>query len=142
RLLKIDNINVNSDFFELGGHSLIAIRVIGELNKITDVKLPMSILFENSTIKKLAQVVEANSENFRITKSVLNKEIKWDSLVPIKPSGNKPPIYFVHGLGLNVMIFQPFSKHVDREQPVYGLQGLGLNSDTTEDFSMEELAKK
>src|SRR5690606_3721718 len=56
--LSIKNVDLNTDCFEMGGHSLMAIRLISEINEITGTKLPLSILFENSTIKKLARVID------------------------------------------------------------------------------------
>src|SRR5690606_20731713 len=66
----------------------------------------------------------------------------WKALVPIKSSGSKKPLYFVHGLGLNVMVFEPFSRYVDWEQPVYGLQGIASETGEEEEFSIEYLAKR
>lgn len=120
----------------------MAIRLVSELNEITGIKLPLSILFENSTIKKLAKIIDEIEATLEDERKVAEIEMKWDALVPIKPSGNKKPLYFVHGLGLNVMIFEPISKFVDIEQPVYGLQGIASETGTGEDFSIEYLAKK
>jgi thioesterase domain-containing protein len=55
------------------------------------------------------------------------KSIVWDSLVPIKPTGNKMPLYIVHGAGLNVLLFNALAINMDPDQPVYGLQAKGLN---------------
>jgi thioesterase domain-containing protein len=55
------------------------------------------------------------------------KTITWDSLVPIKPKGNKMPLYMVHGAGLNVLLFNTLAMNMSADQPVYGLQAKGLN---------------
>jgi len=131
RHLAIKQISMDSNFFESGGNSLVAIKVMTDLMKETEIKLPISALFEHYTIEKLAKLITGDK-----------KKIKWNSLVPIKASGSKPPIYLIHGLGLNVLIFEPLRTYMDSEQPIYALQGSGLNGDM-EDFpkSIEELAR-
>jgi thioesterase domain-containing protein len=49
--------------------------------------------------------------------------------VPVKASGNKAPIYIIHGEGLNVLNFSHLVTYIDSEQPIYGLQALGLIGD-------------
>jgi len=127
--LGIPIVSANSNFFELGGHSLTAVRVMLAIEKRFGIKLPISILFENSTIEKLSRLITGEQ-----------KGSKWQSLVPIKTSGSKVPVYLVHGGGFNVLTFEPFSKHMDPEQPIYALQGLGLIDGTKPVSSIEEIA--
>jgi thioesterase domain-containing protein len=63
----------------------------------------------------------------------------WNSLVLIKPGGNKPPLYFIHGSGLTVMVFNDVAKRMDADQPIYGLQARGLNGEEPFD-TMEDIA--
>ena len=128
-LLSLDEISIQSNFFELGGHSLIAVRVMLLLEKEAGIRLPISTLFENSTIEKLAKLITGEKEQSR-----------WHSLVPIKTSGTKTPVYLVHGGGFNVLTFEPFSKHMDPEQPIYALQGLGLYDKSKLLPTIEEIA--
>jgi amino acid adenylation domain-containing protein len=115
-LLGIEKVGIYDNFFELGGHSLIAVQVMARIEKETGKRLPLAILFENSTVEKLALMLHLDG-----------KSITWDSLVPIKPKGTKVPIYIVHGAGLNVLLFNTLATHMDADQPVYGLQAKGLN---------------
>jgi len=128
-ILGCRRISLNDDFFELGGHSLLALKAMLAIEKKTGKRLPLAMLLENSTIEKFSAVVERK-----------NEEIKWDSFVPIKPSGTKPPIYFIHGAGLNVLTFRSISKHLHPEQPVYGLQAKGLNGKDEPLSRMEDIA--
>jgi len=113
---KKDALDVNSNFFEAGGHSLMAVQILSRLKKVLRKNYQLSILYKYPTIRSLAQHIdkEYNDYNFK-------------SLVPIKPTGTKDPLYVIHGDGLNVLNFHQLAKHVDAEQPVYGLQALGLN---------------
>jgi amino acid adenylation domain-containing protein len=112
--LSIDKIDVNSDFFEIGGHSLVGVRVMAKLEKETGNRLPLIGLLKHPTIKKFATYMD--SEFFT-----------WDSLVPLKPEGTKPPLYIVHGANHQVLIFNELAQKLDKDQPVFGLQSRGLN---------------
>ncbi|MDO8991747.1 MAG: amino acid adenylation domain-containing protein, partial [Daejeonella sp.] len=114
--LGLDAVGVFDDFFELGGHSMMAIQVLNQLEKETGKRLPLASLFEHSTVESMALMLEMDA-----------KSITWDSLVAIKPQGNKMPLYIVHGAGLNVLFFNTLAKNMDPDQPVYGLQARGLN---------------
>jgi thioesterase domain-containing protein/acyl carrier protein len=128
-LLGIEHLNKSDNFFELGGHSLIAIKVIIRLENETGYKLPISSLFEYPTIENIAKLITSKEE--------LNK---WKALVPIKPKGNKIPLYLIHGGGLGVLVFNNIANHFDEDQPVYGLQALGMDGKEKPLSSIEEMA--
>jgi amino acid adenylation domain-containing protein len=127
--LGIKDINITDNFFEIGGHSLIAVQVMTHLEKESGIKLPLSILFEYPTIKKLAWLIKSKGKNQ-----------PWKSLVFIKPSGNKDPLYIVHGGGLNVLPFYAIAKQLDAEQPLYGIQAYGLNGKDEPHSTVEVMA--
>jgi amino acid adenylation domain-containing protein len=127
--LDLNDIDIFDDFFQLGGHSLIAVKVMSLLEKHTGKRLPLSSLFQYSTVEKLATLLDMDSEF-----------ISWDSLVPIKPEGSKTPLYIVHGAGLNVLVFKTLVENLDKEQPVYGLQAKGLNGIDEQFDTIEEIA--
>ncbi|TDO19557.1 non-ribosomal peptide synthetase [Pedobacter duraquae] len=128
-LLALDKVSIHDNFFELGGHSLIAVSVMVRIENETGVRLPIATLFQNSTIEKLASFIE--------TKDV---EIKWSSLVPIKPSGAKTPVYIIHGSGLNVFMFHSMVNYLDPERPLYGIQAVGLDGSEQAIQSIEHIA--
>ncbi|HVU95092.1 MAG TPA: amino acid adenylation domain-containing protein [Puia sp.] len=126
--LRRTNIGLDDDFFELGGHSLIAIQVMKRLDEQTGNRLPITTLFSAPTVRKVAQLLEKEEV-----------AVKWNCLVPIKPEGNKPPLYIVHGSGLTVLVFNSLAKSLSPNQPVYGLQAHGLNGEDPFD-SIEDIA--
>lgn len=128
--LGVKKVGVHDNFFELGGHSLIAVQVMTRIEKETGKRLPLASLFDCSTVEKLAQLLELGG-----------KFITWDSLVPIKPKGNKMPLYMVHGAGLNVLLFNTLAMGLSPEQPVYGLQAKGLDGIDEPLGNIEEIAK-
>lgn len=130
-ILGIENLKADDDFFELGGHSLLAVKVMVAIEKSTGKRLPLATLFNNSTIKKLAEQLTDDKQQFN-----------WDALVPIKTRGSKTPIFLIHGGGLNILLFKSISAYFDDDQPVYGLQALGLNHETNVPTTMNEIAKR
>ncbi len=132
-VLALESISIDDDFFELGGYSILAVKIVLAIEKEYQIRLPLATLFDNPTIESLARIVTSDE-----------REIKWDLLVPIKTTGTKIPLYVIHGLGLNVLVFEPLRKYMDSDQPIYALQGVGLNGrikvgDMPD--SIEELAK-
>ena len=125
--LGIDKIDINSDFFELGGHSLMAVKVMSLIETQTGNRLPLASLIENPTIAKLAAYMD-------------KKFIIWDSLVPLKPNGNKVPLFIVHGANHNVLIYKNLADNIDDDQPVYALQAKGLSGEVEPHKSVEEMA--
>ncbi|WP_186741644.1 non-ribosomal peptide synthetase/type I polyketide synthase [Spirosoma utsteinense] len=128
-LLKLEKISVFENFFELGGHSLIALHVMIRLEKETGKRLPLAALLEHPTIEKLALLLQVDADS-----------VNWDSLVPIRPKGSKIPLYIVHGAGLNVLLFNALTVHLDPEQPIFGLQAKGLNGLDEPLTSIEDIA--
>ena len=56
--LHLQRVGRHDDFFKLGGHSLMALRVIGEINKTTKLRLHVPAFFQNPTLERLAKVLE------------------------------------------------------------------------------------
>jgi len=126
-VLGVEDIEPTDDFFELGGHSLLAVKVMVEIQKRNGKRFPLAILFSNSTVEKLALQLEED-------------DTEWDTIVPIKPSGTKPPLYLVHGSGLNLLMFKPISKHFTDDQPLYGIQAIGISKQVPVPDTLEEVA--
>ncbi len=129
-VLRVGNIGVTHDFFDLGGHSLLAVQIVNQIKKHTGKILPISVLFKYSNIESLNTFLNENDTE-KISKS----------LVPIKPSGSKMPVYFIHGVGLNVMNFADLAMYLDKEQPVFGIQALGLGGKFPPVTTISEIAK-
>jgi len=113
--LGLSDIKLSDDFFKLGGHSLLAVKVMVAIEKDTGERLPLAIFFNNSTVKKLAALLTDNKAAHT-----------WDTIVPIKTTGERPPLFIVHGSGLNVLNFKAISDNFADDQPFYGVQAIGL----------------
>lgn len=128
-MMGLEKISILDNFFQLGGRSLVAVKIMAKIEQETGKRLPLATLFEYSTVEQLAARLDIDPES-----------ISWKSLVPIKPQGNKMPLYIVHGAGLNVLLFNALAMNMDDEQPVYGLQARGLNGIDEPLDVMEEIA--
>jgi amino acid adenylation domain-containing protein len=127
-VLQIDEIALDDSFFEMGGTSTMAIKVVAEIEKNTGKRLPLSVLFEYSTVEKFAALLNADTDH------------QADCIVPIKSTGKKTPLFMVHGGGLDVLYFASMSKHLDEDQPFYGIQGVGAKSFDDWYTSIEDMA--
>jgi len=61
-----DDISVNSNFFELGGHSLLATRLCNSITERFGIELPVSAIFEQSTLAQLARYIETMKRTIMI----------------------------------------------------------------------------
>jgi oxalate---CoA ligase len=59
RLLESPDLSLEDDFFDRGGDSLLATELMLELRQLTGKTLPDSLLFESSTVRALAQRLNA-----------------------------------------------------------------------------------
>jgi amino acid adenylation domain-containing protein len=116
RVLGVNPVGVEDDFFALGGHSLLALSLLAELERIARRRLPSSIVFEAPTPRALARSLGRDTPASR-----------WDSLVPLKPSGSRPPLFVVAAGDGNIVGFAPLARRLSAEQPLYALQPSGLD---------------
>ncbi|MEH2381706.1 MAG: amino acid adenylation domain-containing protein [Nostoc sp.] len=118
-VLNLYPIGVKDNFFELGGHSLLAVQLMAKIEQQFRINLPLSVLFQNSTIQQLATFLHQPVDT-----SI------WSPLVAVKPSGSNKPFFCVPGAGGNPIYFYNLAHHLGREQPFYGLQALGLDGES------------
>jgi phthiocerol/phenolphthiocerol synthesis type-I polyketide synthase E len=58
-VLGVSGVARDDDFFDLGGNSLVAVQLVAQVRKATQVKLPMRSLFEASSVAAMAELVES-----------------------------------------------------------------------------------
>jgi amino acid adenylation domain-containing protein len=129
RVLNLDRVGMQDDFFELGGHSLLAVRLLFEVEKSFDRRLPLSVIFDAPTVGQLASLLREEGWS-----------PSWSSLVPIQAGGSRPPLYCVHALGGNVLTYKLLSRHLGPDQPIYALQAQGLDGTQPPHTRVEDMA--
>jgi thioesterase domain-containing protein len=128
-VLNVKPIGRNDNFFEIGGHSVLAARMFARMEQEIGKALPLATLFQGPTVAKLAALLRDSGWT-----------PSWSSLVPIRPGGTRPPFFFVHPIGGNVLNFAGFASHFSADQPVYGLQARGLDGQEPPSIAVERMA--
>ncbi|HEX5988588.1 MAG TPA: amino acid adenylation domain-containing protein [Solirubrobacterales bacterium] len=129
RVLGVEDVGPEEDFFALGGHSLLAVGLFSQLEEAFGRRLPLATIFEASTPRALAALLAGSAPGRR-----------WSNLVPIKPSGTRPPLFAVTAGDGNVVGFAPLADHMAPEQPFYALQPSGLDGQAAIDRGIEAMA--
>jgi pimeloyl-ACP methyl ester carboxylesterase len=122
-------INGNSHFFELGGDSMRAARLFTLIEKEFRYQLPLASLIEAPTPRHVtAKMRDADWM------------APWLSLIPIKATGTRPPLFCVHGGGGGALTFKFIADCLADDQPLYSLQARGLKRGETQRTTVEEMA--
>jgi amino acid adenylation domain-containing protein len=128
-VLGIRPIGIRTSFFAFGGNSLIAVRLFAKMQPVLGGELPISTLFRAPTIEKLAKELRRNAG-----------DEPYPTLVPIKPSGSKPPFFCAHGGLGGTLYLGPLASHLGPDQPFYGIESEGLDGAAMRHATVEEMA--
>ena len=93
-ILGVQPVGVSSNFLDLGGHSLLVVRLMNRIEQELGHSLPLSTLFQYSTVEQLAKILDQEQ--------VVSEP---SPLVPIQPQGSQIPIFCVHPVGGTVFCF-------------------------------------
>jgi amino acid adenylation domain-containing protein len=133
-VLAVEQVGLDDDFFGLGGHSLVGVRLFAKIKRTYQVDLELSVLFEARTVRRLADVI-------RKSKQPASAEQKtWSTLVPIQPNGSRIHFFCVHGVGGDVLNYEPMARALGPDQPFYAFRSLLLAREDIRETSVEELA--
>ena len=127
-ILSVKLTGLDDDFISLGGDSLHATNLLTEIEKRFFVRLPLAILLEYNTVRKLAALITGDSP-------VLNK-----SLMAVRPQGSKKPLFFIPGGYGDCFYIRNLAKYVQSDRPIYGLQARSTESGRFYDLGMEYIA--
>lgn len=123
-----DHIGLDDDFFQLGGDSLQAVELFLQIEKTLGHPLPRSVLFEAGTVASMAKRIEASASS--------------GCVVPIRPNGQRPPLFCVHDINGQVLNFRALAQYLDNDQPVYGVQSAGLDHSEPPQVRIEDMAAR
>ncbi len=110
-VLGVESIGIDDNFFDLGGDSLAAATIFDRMEQRFGVRLPLAELVTAGTIRMLATRVK-------------NAELTSESevVVPVRTTGDKAPLFLVHGLPGTVLFANLLATQLEPGTPVYGIQ--------------------
>jgi amino acid adenylation domain-containing protein len=118
------------DFFDAGGDSLQAITFIFELERALGLELSPTLLNEAPRFSQLCKILRQR------------RAPGYVPFVSLKAGEGSPPVYFIHGVGGNVLEILPTARRMTYPGPVIGIQARGLTSGETPHTSVEVMAEE
>ncbi|MCO5732804.1 amino acid adenylation domain-containing protein [Rhizobium sp. SSA_523] len=137
RVLKAHGpLQVEDDFFDLGGHSLLAVELMLHLREITGHEPGIGVLFEHSTIGRLALYLDRHLD--------YGPAGAWAGLQPmIKLSaaeGDKSPVFMLHPAGGLSWCYNGLARALGADRPAWGVQALALDPHAEAPQSLDDMA--
>jgi amino acid adenylation domain-containing protein len=129
-VLHAPHVGPDDDFFELGGHSLLAVRLMSDIESASGLVLPLATLFEARTPRQIAAVIETGSAAAPAI------------LVPLQKAGTKPPVFCVHGIGGEVLVYSALAARMAPDRPFVGICSLPIDERESPFQTIEEQAAR
>jgi len=119
-------IGIRDDFFEMGGTSLMAVRLFSKIEEKTSYNLPPVTLLWHRTVEALSKLVNEGA-------------VAWNTVVPLRSTGDRPPLFCIHAGGGHVLFYKGLADNMPKNQPVYAIQAKGLDGANFSYNSIEEM---
>ena len=116
------------DFFDSGGDSLKAITFVIELERALGFEISLTLINEAPRFDQLCQALRER----RAPGST--------PLVTLKPGDGLPPVFFIHGVGGNVVEILPAARRVTYPGAVIGIRARGVVRGEVPHTSIEAMA--
>ena len=107
-VLRVDDVNRDSDFFDLGGHSIIVAMLQTRIADEFGLTLSLAELFRAQTVARMAGLLRERN-NLRAAQVA--------ALLPIQPAGSAPPLYWIEPYPAVRLVADALGP----EQPVLGV---------------------
>jgi thioesterase domain-containing protein/acyl carrier protein len=114
RVLGLQQIGIDDPFFEMGGDSLRAGELFIEIRKSFGVRLPLRTLIDHESIRKIAGLIQAPTNN------------NLDLLLPLSMEGKGLPVFLLPGGNGDLLGVLQLARYLEGRQPIYGLQAAGI----------------
>ncbi len=128
-VLNVNRPGVRDNFFDLGGDSLVAVSLLTRVEAQFGVKLPMHVLLRAPTVETLAAVID-----------IAPKPERPSCLVEVQPGDGGTPLFWVPGVGLDVLTLRPLARALGDDLPFCGFQALGFDGATPLHESVGDMA--
>lgn len=124
-------VGIDDDFFELGGHSMLAVRMLTQVEERLGFRLRLASMVRTPTIRGLAEGIVPGGDA---------SEVEWPALVEMKPEGTRRPLFLMHSLTGDVLIYRDLVRRLAPEQPAWGLEALGGDGRQLPKLSIPDMA--
>ena len=131
QILQQTPIGEDDDFFDLGGDSIQGINLMLEIEKVTGQTLPVTVLFNAPSISRIAAHLAKQSAPQQCPCLVLFRST----------GGHKPPLFLIHDITGDVLIFRDLASRLPLDRPIYGLRARGLENGEAPATDIEEMAR-
>ncbi|AUI88491.1 hypothetical protein BS333_19400 [Vibrio azureus] len=125
-ILGYNNVSIDDEFFASGGDSLSGVMLISEINEALGVSLPLQVLFNQCSVRKIEHHIVKCSETTTLRVLPLNQR-----------QGDKK-IFCWPGLGGYPMGLKNLAERVDDQ--FYGVQAYGINENELPYSTIEDMA--
>jgi thioesterase domain-containing protein len=85
--------------------------MMAQVREVFGQDLPLALLFQGPTLSGLAQLIREDAGKHPLP-----------TLIPIRRTGSKPPLFCVSRPNLNALGFMFLARRLPKDQPVFGLQ--------------------
>ncbi|WP_242609049.1 amino acid adenylation domain-containing protein [Actinomadura formosensis] len=126
-VLGLDRVGADVSFFDLGGDSIAALKLVTRARR-AGIELTPRDVFTHQTVEALTRA------------GAPEDRLGFEVLLPIRTSGTRPPVFFVHPAGGLAWGYLQFQRHLGPDQPIYGLQARAFTR-TELPGSIEEMAE-
>ncbi|MFE9427014.1 amino acid adenylation domain-containing protein [Kitasatospora sp. NPDC006697] len=131
--LELEQVGIDDDFFDLGGHSLRVTKLISRIRASLGIKVPIRVMFSNTTVAKLSAHLESKTASQLPVFSD-----PFAAVLPMRTEGTKSPLWFIHpGVGLCWSYVGLAQLLGDR--PVRGIQARGFDGNGRAESTQEML---
>ncbi|ORX97912.1 Non-ribosomal peptide synthetase module [Basidiobolus meristosporus CBS 931.73] len=130
-LLHMQHISRHDSFFSLGGDSLLAVMMTSQIMTALNIEVTVHTVFESPTIARLTQ---------RILEVTRTQDDPVNVLIPIKPTGSRPPLFCIHALVGHSWSVADLAAHLHQDQPVYYVEARLHSNVTSIDAAFDTMA--
>jgi nonribosomal peptide synthetase DhbF len=111
-VLDLDSVGADDNFFALGGHSLLATRLVSRIRAALGTDLSVRLFLQAPTVAGVIESLAADPA----------AQARIDPVVPIRTSGEQPPLFCVHPVSGVAWCYSGLQRHLPAGLPIYGLQ--------------------
>jgi oxalate---CoA ligase len=117
-LLESNDLTIDDDFFEKGGDSLLATEMVLQTERRLGISIPDSLLFEASTIRRLADIFSRSPE------------VQRKAVYQVSGNMGQCPLFFFHGDWTNGGFYlKDFARSLGPEQPLVAVAPHGMKGE-------------